>query len=129
GKSSLTYQKLLDKAADEVKDPAEQLNIAIHKLEQAFLQPKLFEALNQLAQNAPAAAEALAKVIGFIAKHPLAGGALALGARAGTSFAGTALTELLFGGGGKGGGGKGADVAAAGAKAGASMCKSLVGSI
>jgi hypothetical protein len=81
GRSSLTYGKILEKAADEVKDPAEQLNIALDKLEAAFVQPKMIEAIGQIAQNAPALAEGLAKIMSFVVRHPVLAGATVLGGR------------------------------------------------
>lgn len=104
GKSSLTYGQIMDKASEEVKDPAEQLNIALDKLQKAFMQPKLIEAFGQIAEAAPAFAEGLAKILSFVVRHPMLSGATLLGGRQTASFAsgaiGSMFTGMMKGGGG-----------------------------
>ncbi len=87
GKSSATYAELQDKVAERMKnDPTVIFKMAVEKMSGAFSDPRMFTALEKLAQKLPVVADYFVKFVDFAANHPmLTMGGLA-GAKMGMSF-------------------------------------------
>jgi hypothetical protein len=60
---------------------------AMNIMSDAMTQPQMLDALDSLAKNMPTLASGFAKLIGFVIKHPVLAGAMAVGGKAGLSFA------------------------------------------
>jgi len=70
-----------------------KVRTAMNILSEAMTQPQMLDALDSLAKNMPTLASGFAKLIGFVVKHPALAGAMAIGGKAGLSFASGALGE------------------------------------
>lgn len=66
---------------------------AMNILSEAMTQPQMLDAIDSLAKNMPTLASGFAKLIGFVIKHPVLAGGMALGGKAGLSFASGMLSE------------------------------------
>ena len=97
---TMTYADVQKKASARMKDdPSVKLRRAIEKVEQAFAQPAMIEALDTLADKLPALAEQLGDLIKWITENPktaiAAGVGLKVGGAALGGIAGAAGTKLL----------------------------------
>jgi len=105
GKSQLTAADLDAQAKQRLEDPQRKLQAALNKLEEAMGSPEIIDALNKLAQQLPALANVISKVIGWVAQNPGLAAGGAAGAMVGKAFLGGALekaggsfAEKAFGG-------------------------------
>jgi len=98
GKTTMDAASLQAAAKDAIKDPAEQMNIAINRMKMAFTQPEMVDAITQLAASLPKFAKGLAKVIDVVVKNPMLAGAMFVGGRSALSFAGGAGSNLAVSG-------------------------------
>lgn len=95
GKAHTDGATIQKRANDAMKDPAEQLRIAMDHLEKSFEDPRIVEAINRLAQYLPKMADGAAKFIKFAMDHPLLAGGAVVGAKAGMGFGGAIAETLL----------------------------------
>lgn len=95
-KSTIDYQRLIQESkGGQEEDPAKRLEMAMEDFTEAIATPELFDAIDSLAANLPALAEALAKVVHFIVKNPWLAGGLAVGGSVGGGFVKGAGEKLL----------------------------------
>jgi hypothetical protein len=98
GKVAFTGADLQEEANKRNNDGQRNMQAALNKFVKAFEKPQMVRAMDQLAEAAPAVAEAFAKLVGFAVKHPILAGAAVVGGMAGGSFlkgaAGSALQGL-----------------------------------
>lgn len=123
GKTSVTAAVIQKRAAEAAQSPQANLRRALERLNQAFGQPEMLEAIDDLSKLLPDLAKWFAKIISFAAKSPLLAGGMAIGGRVGGSFLAGAAQELLKAhlAGGKGAGAAMGEGVAAGAKAGSGL--------
>jgi len=96
GKTLEDAETLQKRFNDRLRDdPGLKLRDSLNKLELSFQKPQMISALNKLSDNLPALAEAAASALDFIVDHPVLSGAVAVGGRAGTSFALGAAGEAI----------------------------------
>lgn len=80
------------KQANKQRQSAEaQISIGVEKLKTAFTKPEIIGALTQLAQSLPAFAEAVAKVMSFIANNPLTSAGMGMAATFGRGALGASM--------------------------------------
>jgi hypothetical protein len=91
--SALSASDVHKRATDNLKSPQAGINKALETLKQSFNNPEMQAAISKLAENLPALAEAVAKVVAMIAKHP----ALAAGVLGGATFAKGAMGAAMQG--------------------------------
>jgi alkylhydroperoxidase/carboxymuconolactone decarboxylase family protein YurZ len=106
GASSYTFDKLQDSfQVRKAEDPGVKLRTALNKVRDAFSQPKMVEAIEELADKLPVLADKLAEFIAWVIDNPWKTGALAIGGRVGAPM----MSGMMFGAGekviGEGGGG------------------------
>ena len=92
--SAQSFSDLLGKRAKE-KDPSKDLNDALNRLKEAFRSPQMVSAITTLAEKLPALAEAASKALEFIMDNPVSSAGVLVGAKAGTGFAGGAISSVL----------------------------------
>lgn len=121
GRASMDGAQMQREADAARQTPEMQLTAALNTLSNAFAQPRIINAINDLAQHLPRLAEILAQVIGFAAEHPILAGAGAIAGNVGAGIVSGAISEALGGALAAGGGavlkkmlGKGAGKALAG---------------
>lgn len=92
-KSTADYGKMQADNARLTSTTSAKFQDAMNKIQLAFSKPETIEALNSLADNLPAFAKGISKMVDFVVKHPmLAAGGLG-GAKIGASFASSALVS------------------------------------
>lgn len=123
GKTFADMQRL---AAERMKDPAIQAQMALDHLKEAFTKPEMMAALDKLAALLPKLVDAMAPILGAAAEHPLAAAGVGVAGKmatdVGLGMAGKAISKKLAGTGlgallGMGGEAAGAAVAGEGAVA------------
>lgn len=94
GKSTATYADLQDRVAERMKnDPTIVFKMALEKMSGAFSDPRMFNAIDKLAQKLPIVADYFVKFVDFTANHPfLSLGGMA-GAKVGLAFTQGMLTD------------------------------------
>ncbi len=122
GKSTATAAQVEEQAARMAAQPAAQLRVALDRLNTAFSQPEIINAINELTKALPDLAKLVGEIVAFAARNPIASLAVAGGAKVGgdmlMGMAGEALKKGLGVGGAAAGAGAGALGAGAGAAAG-----------
>jgi hypothetical protein len=93
-KSTWTAQTALDELGKRMDDPAVQMRKAMDRIQQAFTQPEMLEAIESLAKQLPWLAKKMAELIGWIAKNPWKALGAAGGLKVGGAFAGGMLPGL-----------------------------------
>lgn len=94
GKSSATYAQLQDRVAERMKnDPTLVFQMALEKMSGAFSDPRVFNAIEKLAQKLPIVADYFVKFVDFTANHPLLAMGGMAGAKVGLSFTGGMLSD------------------------------------
>lgn len=143
GKANMSAADMLKQAERERQSPEAQLTAALNRLQTAFSQPQIINAINDLAKHLPKLAELIAGIAGFAANNPVAatilgiGGKVALEAATGAASAAAAawLKGLVVGGAATVAGGAGAaatgaaGAAAAAGGAGAAAAATGLGAI
>lgn len=92
--NTATINRIQETNAKLVSTSGANFQDALNKMEKAFSQPKMLEAINTLADKLPALAEQLAGIVEFIAEKPLQAALIALSARIALAAAGGALPGL-----------------------------------
>lgn len=123
GKTAVTAGVIQKRAAENATTPQANLRRALERLNQAFAEPAMLEAIDELSKLLPDLAKWFAKLVSFAAKSPLLAGTLAVGGRVGGSFLAGSAAELLKAhlAGGKAAGAAMGEGVAAGAKAGSGL--------
>jgi hypothetical protein len=98
--STWDYKKMMDVAADiRAEDPAKKMREAMDRIQRAFTQPEMIEAIEALAKQLPWLAKKMAELISWIAENPFkaigAYGGLKLGLPALGGFASNLGAQLL----------------------------------
>lgn len=126
-KSGLKAADMQDAAEANLRSASAGIDAALEELRQAFADPAMMSAIESLAENLPALAEGMAKIVDFVVQNP----ALAIGgAGAASALKGgivTAITGAMASGGATAGGAIGTSMTAAGQTAGASIAGQMVG--
>jgi hypothetical protein len=94
GGSALTFERVQKEAATRGQDAQAKMREATNKIVTALSDEKVLNGMKELAVHAPKVAEAFAKVIGWVSKNPLLGGAALVGGRLGLSFAAGSIANL-----------------------------------
>lgn len=96
-KTTLTADEVERRAAARVKDdPKIKLQQAMEQFEEAISTPEIFAAIDKLAADLPALANAISKVVGFAVHSPYMAGAAAVGIAGGGGFARAAATQMVL---------------------------------
>jgi len=118
--TTMTWKDIQKSANDKMKeDPSIQLRMAINKVEKAFQQPKMIEAIETLAKHLPAIAEKFADLFNWIMTNPWKAVGAAVGGKAALGVGGSLLTGAVAKAALGGAGAAGAGAAGAGAAGGA----------
>lgn len=114
GATSFNFAKAQEEAAKRADDPQTKYRQAMQKLSEATQKPEMINAINELAANLPKLAEALASVVSWASKSPLAAGGALVGGK--LAFAGleAALVSAFQKGGTAGAGSFGGALSAGG---------------
>lgn len=82
GESTTNYAEIEKRASERVEqDPAAALRRAMNKIEEAFMKPKMIEAIDKIAAKLPELADWIAKGVEFATDHPLEAGAALVGGK------------------------------------------------
>jgi hypothetical protein len=95
GKGHATAASMAEQAARKAQEPAAKLRVALNDLGNAFGQPEIISAINDLAKHLPDLAKLVADIVTFVAKHPIAGAAIGVGGKVGVDFLGGAAKSIL----------------------------------
>lgn len=93
-KQGVDFEKIRQQNADLANTSAAKLRDAMNKVEMAFQKPEMIEAINDIADDLPELASAIAKFVGFAVDNPLLTGAGLVGGRAALSFGGSVAGDF-----------------------------------
>lgn len=94
--SAMTAADLQERARNNMKSAGAGIDVALETLKAAFSKPQMMSAINKLADNLPALAEAVAKAVDFVVENPM----LSAGVLTGAQFGRGALGAMFGGGAG-----------------------------
>jgi hypothetical protein len=98
-KGSLTAAQLRQQANENMKSSEAGITKALETMKQAFEAPEMQDAIQKLAENLPALAEAVAEAVQWITKNPIMSAGVLVGGRALTGGIGAGITNAFAQGG------------------------------
>ena len=97
GKGGDILAKANKRNAQLLDTPAARLQESINTMREAFQQPEILNAIDDLAEALPSLAKTFAGFVSFAAKNPLLAGALGIGLKGGAAFLGGMAKEVIKG--------------------------------